>query len=225
MHLTDCFMETIAYVVYFLRTSNIKQQPFEQVRADIMRFLSHSEECVKKGAVSNDDYDPARFAVCAWIDEAVLHSNWNHKQTWQKEQLQRFYYQTSEAGEEFFERLNKLGIHQRDLREIYYLCLVLGFRGRFINPGDEHLLDQLKASNLKLLMGSSVGIPSLERADLFPDAYPAEAVEIAAQKPRFTFSAFTIACLAGPVILFGVLFLIYRFVLSGVGENFLSVVS
>lgn len=223
MRLTDCFMDVIAYVVYFLKTV-AGQTPFEQVKADILRLLGQSEDGVKKGKVSPEDYDTARFAVCAWIDEAILNSAWACKQDWQKEQLQRFYYRTAGAGEEFFERLNALGLHQRDVREIYYLCLVLGFKGRFISPGDEVLLEQLKTSNLKLLTGSSVGLPSLERTELFPEAYPAEAVEMAAEKPKLYFSPLSILVLAAPVVLFGVLFFIYRFVLRGVGENFLGMV-
>lgn len=222
MHLTDCFMEVIVYVVYFLRTVATKQSPFEQVKADVLRLLSRSEDCPKKGVFSHDDYDAARFAVCAWIDEVILNSPWNQKTQWQREHLQRLYYQTADAGEEFFERLNALGLHQRDVREVYYLCLVLGFKGRFIHPGDEHLLEQLKVSNLKILMGSSIGAPSLERTQLFPEAYPAEAPEISGPKPGFRFSPLTVGFLAGPVILFGILFLIYQFVLGGVGENFLS---
>jgi type VI secretion system protein ImpK len=224
MHLTDCFMQVIAYVVYFLKTVAGKQPPYDQVKADIMRLLAQSEGGVKQGLVSQEDYDGARFAICSWIDEAMLNSSWNQRQQWQREQLQRLYYQTTEAGEEFFERLNQLGPHQREVREIYYLCLALGFMGRFCQAGDEALLEQLKTSNLKLLVGSSVGLPSLEQAQLFPEAYPAETVGIRRPKQRFSFSLLTAVSLAGPVILFGVLFMIYRFVLKGVGENFLSMV-
>ena len=106
------------------------------------------------------------------------------------------------------------------MREVYYLCLALGFKGRFIHQGDEYLLEQLKLSNLKYLLGSSVGIPSLERAELFPEAYPTHSVKIASQRGRFRFSLVTISALAGPVLLFAVLFLIYRFTLNGIAENF-----
>lgn len=221
MRLTDCFMEVIAYVIYFLKTAHTKQPPFDQVRADILRLLMQGEQACNKGAIPSEDYNLGRFAVCAWIDEAILNSAWVQKQLWQKEQLQRLFYQTTEAGEEFFDRLNKIGLHQRAVREIYYLCLVLGFKGRFIQSGDEYLLEQLKASNLKLLTGSSVGGIALDRIELFPDAYPAEKVEIETSRTKLRFSPFTIACAAGPVVLFGVLFFIYRFVLSGVGENLL----
>jgi len=224
MHLTDCFIELVAYVAYFLKTAAKKQPPFEQVKADILRLLTKSEECVRKGLFSQEDYDQARFMICAWIDEAILGSSWDHKNLWQREQLQRLYYNTTEAGEEVFERLNALGLHQREIRELYYLCLTLGFKGRFIRQGDEYLLEQLKASNLKLLLGSSVGIPSLERAELFPESYPVESFEIGPQKQKLRFSVFTLIGLAGPIFLFGLLFLIYRFSLSGIAENFLRTV-
>jgi type VI secretion system protein ImpK len=224
MHLTDCFMELVAYVVYFQRTVAAKQPPYEQVKADVLRLLGQSEGCLKKGTVSPEDYDLARFAICAWVDEALLNSAWSQKGLWQREQLQRLYYHTTDAGEEFFERLNAVGFQQREVREVFYLCLALGFMGRYCHKGDEVLLEQLKSSNLKLLMGSSIGLPSLERTDLFPEAHPTEAVAIGPRKRTFQLSMVTLACLAGPVVLFGLLYLVYHFALSGIGENFLRTV-
>jgi type VI secretion system protein ImpK len=221
MHLTDCFMDLVAYVAYFQRSAAVRQPPYEQVKADVLRLLAKSEEAAGKGRFSEEDYDQARFAVCAWIDEAILSSSWSHRNLWQREQLQRTFYRTTEAGEEVFDRLNALGFQHREVREVYYLCLALGFTGRFCNPGDEYLLDQLKTSNLKLLLGSSVGIPSLERAELFPEACPTQSVDIGPQRGPVRFSWVTAASLAGPVVLFGLLFLVYRFALSGIGDNFL----
>ena len=222
MHLTDCFMDVVAYVVYFQKSAHVKQPPYEQVKADITRLLTQSEQCIQKGSFSQEDYDQARFVICAWVDETILASNWNQKNNWQKEQLQRIYYNTTGAGEEVFERLNNLGLHQREVREVYYLCLTLGFKGRYCKGGDEFLLEQLKISNLKFLMGSSVGLLSLERGELFPEAYPVQAAEITPQKQKFKFSVLTISGIAAPVILFGLLFLIYHFTLSGVSENIMK---
>jgi type VI secretion system protein ImpK len=217
-------MELVAYVVYFQKTASIKQPQYEQVKADVMRLLSQSEQCVEKGNFTREDYDPARFAICAWVDETILSSTWDQKGKWQREQLQRIYYNTTEAGEEVFERLNNLGLHQRKAREVYYLCLALGFKGRYCKQGDDFLLEQLKTSNLKFLMGSSVGLPSLERSDLFPESYPLEGAQFEPQKRKLQFSILTIIGIALPVLLFGLLFLIYYFTLSGVGENIIKTI-
>ena len=223
MRLSDCFVDVVAYVGYFLKTVEKKQPPFEKVKGDIQRLLSQSQEYLQKGLVSQEDYDQARFAICAWVDERILSSHWQEKSRWMREQLQRLYYQTTDAGEEFFERLNRLGPQQTDVREVYYLCLAMGFAGRYCNEGDEYLIGQLRTSNLKILTGSSVGVPSIERGELFPEAYPpATEQESLPRKQRLRLSPFVLACIGAPIALFLVLTLIYRFVLSGIGENLLS---
>jgi type VI secretion system protein ImpK len=133
--------------------------------------------------------------------------------------LQRLYYQTADAGEIFFDRLNSIGPHQRDVREVYYLCLAMGFKGRYIHEGDDYLLDQLKTSNLKLLTGTSVGIPSLEAGNFFPEAYPTDTGASTPSKAARTFSKFTLIGLAFPVVLFVGLFIIFTFILGHVGDS------
>lgn len=222
MRLTDCFMELIAYVAYFLKTASAKQPPHMQVKAEIDRLISNSQLICEKGNYSSEDYNLARFAVFAWIDEAILSSGWNEKNKWQAEQLQRVYYQTTDAGEIFFDRLNTVGLQQRDVREVYYLCLAMGFTGRHCHKGDEFLLDQLKSSNLKLLSGSSAGLPSLERSELFPEAYATASDGVMPRRSGFPF--FTLMCLGFPVVLYLFFFFIYKFVLGNIGNNLFATV-
>jgi len=224
MHLSDCFINILAYISYFLKTVEKRQPAYEQVKGDLQRLIRESEALFSQGSFSRDDYDLARFAICALVDEALLKSQWEHKSFWLKDQLQRSYYNTTDAGEEFFERLGFLGLHQRAVREVYYLCLAMGFTGRYCHSGDEYQLEQIKTSNLKLLLGSSVGLPSLERTDLFPEAHPSGAADTGQKRVRAGARLVSSICLAGPVLLFGLLYLIYRFTLGGVGENFLKTV-
>ncbi len=217
MRLTDCFMELIAYVAYFLKTAPAKQPAYTQVKAEIDRIISNTQRICENGGFSGEDFNLARFAVFAWIDEAILSSGWSEKNKWQAEQLQRVYYQTTDAGELFFDRLNTVGLQQRDVREVYYLCLAMGFTGRHCHPGDEFLLDQLKSSNLKLLSGTSAGMPSLEKSELFAEAYADDSG--AALPRRSGFPLFTLLCLGFPVALYLFFFVIYKFVLSNIGNN------
>lgn len=221
MHLSDCFMQLVAYFTLFLKHVD-NQPPFETVQGDIQKLLSLSEESVKRGAVTREDYEQARFAVCAWIDESILASRWESASNWLKVQLQRVYYNTTDAGEKFFERLSTLGAHQSDVREVYYLCMALGFKGRYFN--DEYGLEQLKTANLKLLMGSSLGLPSLDRVELFPEGYAAGETEKKSGK-RSRFSLAAVTCAAAPALLFLLLFGVYYFVLDRIGGNFLRTVS
>jgi len=222
MHISEVFMDLIAYVVYILKTVGQKQPTFEEVRSRIMTLLADGAR--QAADFPPEDYDQARFAVCAWIDEAVMNSSWNERNAWQREPLQMKFYQTSNAGELFFERLNSLLPHQNDVREVYYLCLAMGFMGRYCKEEDRFLLDQLKTSNLKVLTGSSVGVPSLKQGELFPDAYPAAASEPTTAGPAATFSLMNILFIALPPALFGVLYGIFLFVLKNVSHTLISVV-
>ena len=219
MRLTDIFMELLAYVTYFNKSLAVKQPSYDQVKADITRLMSDIEIRTGQTQIGPDDFDLARFAVVAWVDETLLSSPWQDKEHWQKESLQRLYYQTADAGELFFDRLNAIGPHQRDVREVYYLCLAMGFKGRYIHEGDDFLLDQLKTSNLKLLTGTSVGIPALETGNFFPEAYPIETEAAAPLKAGRRFSMFSLIGLAFPIVLFAGLFIIYKFILGHIGDS------
>lgn len=222
MRLTDCFIDVMAYVAYFLKSVPSQEPSYEETKGDIQRLMAESEQRSRQGDISPDDYDSGRFAVCAWVDEAILGSQWTYKNQWQAEQLQRIYYQTTDAGEIFFDRLNELGPHQRDVREVYYLCLAMGLSGRYCNEGDEFLLGQLRTSNLKLLTGSATSVSTLEKAELFPEAYPVEDEAGKVSSGAMRFSGFTLLCLGAPVVLFLLLFIIYRFILGNVGETILT---
>jgi type VI secretion system protein ImpK len=234
MRLIDCFVDIIVYISYLTKSGLTKsgsEKPgdgnriaYEKARADINRLIKSSDRFLEEETIIRADFDLARFGVFAWVDEAVMSSSWEGKSQWQRELLQRQYYDTVDAGELFFDRLNSVGLHQRDVREVYYICLTMGFTGQFCNAGDEILLEGLKNENLKILTGSSVGVPSIDNRELFPEAYPIESDEVIPRKTGKRISFFTVFCLIAPVILYSGLFLIYRFVLSNIGETVISTV-
>lgn len=218
--LVDKFSRLITYVLFLTNSLDQGEQPdFQKVYNEIMQLIDEME----KGAGSNsDDYINARFAVFAWIDEMVMNSNWQAKNDWLKETLQRRYYQTSDAGELFFDRLNQTGIHQNQVREVYLVCLALGFEGRYCSPDDKYLLDQLKVSNLRVLTGSSLGVPTMDQAGLFPEAKHANVDEnmLMEDSRRFSFSTISIAVL--PVLLLVTFFIVYSFILENAGREIIS---
>jgi type VI secretion system protein ImpK len=72
---------------------------------------------------------------------------------------------------------------------------------------------------LKLLTGTSVGIPDLEKGNFFPEAYPVEAEALTPSKSGRHFSKFTLIGFAVPVVLFLGLFVIYTFILGHIGDS------
>ena len=69
MRISDCFMEIIAYAAFVVRTDSSGQPPFEQVKATMQRLIAQSESQLAQSQVSHEDYQLARFAVFAWVDE------------------------------------------------------------------------------------------------------------------------------------------------------------
>jgi type VI secretion system protein ImpK len=211
-------MELIAYVLYFMKSANKKQPPYQQVRSRVDSMMMSAYNSAAE-AFGVQDADLARFAICSWIDEAILSSHWNEKGLWQKEPLQLKHYQTLDAGEQFFEKLNMLGVQANDVREVFYLCLAMGFMGRYCKDEDKFLLEQLKTSNLKVLMGSSAGIPSLKKMQLFPESYPAQRKTPVQAVQSGMFSTLNIVLAAAPAALFVVLYGIYWFVLNNISKT------
>jgi type VI secretion system protein ImpK len=210
MRLIDNFMPLVGYVTLLRRDPGSVE--YQQVRGEVQRLMVASEGCLRRGEAAPADYDLARFIVCAWIDEVVLGSEWGGKGQWQREQLQRLYYNTFDAGVEAFEKLNQLGLEQKEVREVYFVCLSLGFKGRFINPGDDFLLDQLRSSNLKILTGR----PAPDTV-LFAEAWPVQGRE--AQPQGTSPSWLVAAALGGPLLLFGAMHLVFRFALFSVADK------
>ncbi len=85
----------------------------------------------------------AKYALAAFVDEAVLTSAWPGRTAWMSRPLQLEMFGDHVAGEGFFERLSVLrqgGEANADLLELYYVCLQLGFEGVYKIRGLEQLM-------------------------------------------------------------------------------------
>jgi type IV/VI secretion system ImpK/VasF family protein len=128
------FAEFFTYVLLFEPVTAQGEQELstEQVRQEIAALLARQQAAAKRTGMPEIDYQEARFAIIAWADETLLkHTAWAHHSAWSALPLQLEYYQTRNAGEEFFERLERLRPEQQAVREIYYVCLGLGFSGQY----------------------------------------------------------------------------------------------
>jgi type VI secretion system protein ImpK len=249
MALSDCFIGLLAYGAQFRRKSGDSQPSYEQVRSNVISLLRQSETLYasqtatfvplpqpqmapsRRGGkaesallLENSAYEQARYAVCAWMDETILSSSWARKNEWRPELLQRVYYHSSDAGEKFFERLRSLGAHDNDIREVYFLCLALGFRGRYCGPEAEGVLRQLKERELKFLLEGKPGysMAAFENSRLFPEAFPKAPSAAKAQRWDLKRRS-TMALVVGlPIAALCTLFLVYSLTLSSLADNILK---
>lgn len=218
----SCFVDLLTYV-FFLRWVCARKQPqFEEVKTRVDQLIEDSARRMRTCGIDPRDYDDARFAVLAWVDETILNMPWSQREQWTRALLQVRYYNTTNAGEEFFERLNRLRSDERSVREVYYLCLSLGFRGRYHSDGDEFLLEQLRKSNLKSILGASRELSTYAGMAPFPGALETRlGGGQAGGKGRF-WTVPRMALVAAPPVALALLFLVYNFVLNGVMNNLLT---
>ena len=214
MRLIDCFTRLIVYVVCTVKQIPETQPEFETIKTNIDRLLGYSQKIKENTHFSDQDYNYARLSVCVWIDEALLNSAWEHKRLWQRELLQRRYHNITDGGLEFFERLDKIGHEDRDVREVAYYCLTLGLAGRYVEKGDGVVLDHLKASNLKRLYGSSAGEPVLENRQLFPEAYQKQISAPPSKRNSWSWRTLPLAVGLASVGLFVGLMVVYHYLLK-----------
>ena len=214
MRLIDCFMELIVYVVQTVKNIQQDRPELEDVKNEIDRLLEKSLKCKTAAHISDEDYNYSRLSICVWIDEALMNSGWEQIMEWQKKKLQRRYYNITDGGVEFFDRLEKLGHEDRDVREVAYYCLALGLSGRYVEKGDNAVLDHLKATNLKRLFGSSAGEPTLENRQLFPEAYQRQAPVAKRTEKASSFRALPFLIGLIPIGLFFTLLAVYQYLLK-----------
>jgi type VI secretion system protein ImpK len=109
-----------------------------QVLEEIRRF----EERARASSVPNEIVLAARYALCAALDESVLTTPWGAQSEWAQHTLLVTLHREAWGGEKFFDMLE--GISQDpgrhiDLMELQYLCIAMGFAGKF------HALDRGQA--------------------------------------------------------------------------------
>jgi len=111
-----------------------------QVVDEIRRF----EERARSAGVAPEVVPAARYALCATIDEAVLSTPWGAHSDWTQQSLLVALHRDATGGEKFFEMLERTSSEPSrhiDLLELQFLCLAIGFGGKYhaTERGAQHL--------------------------------------------------------------------------------------
>ena len=115
------------------------------LRDRVNRLFDQAESQATRAGKSSSDVKEAMFAVVAFLDETIQGSDWPGKMQWLTNPLQVVRFGRSDAGEEFFNRLERLRadpVGRAEVLEVYYLAIALGFKGKYQIKG-AHELRQL----------------------------------------------------------------------------------
>jgi type VI secretion system protein ImpK len=128
------------YMVFLLKNKNLPTDAatFRERVAEFLRDLDRSAHALAQP----DDLHQAKYAYCALIDEIVLTSVPRLRDDWERKPLQLQLFGEQLAGENFFARLQALrqqGASRLPVLEVFHLCLLLGFQGKYMLEGSEKL--------------------------------------------------------------------------------------
>jgi type VI secretion system protein ImpK len=110
----------------------------EALRTRLLDELVRARDAVVAAGSSLERADRAAWVVAALLDDLALNTPWGGASAWPRQPLVVMLRGDVDAGTQFFARLEELERHpnrDRDLLELQYHCMALGFRGKYRVPG------------------------------------------------------------------------------------------
>jgi type VI secretion system protein ImpK len=108
--------------------------PSNELRPQVAALLDDFERRAERYRFNHKIVQVSKFALASFVDETVLTNNFPLRAEWEKNPLQLEYFGEQLAGNKFFDKLQAM-LKQiettQDAVEIYYTCMLLGFKGRY----------------------------------------------------------------------------------------------
>lgn len=142
----------------------------------LVGLLNRQEAEVRRtgGEYAAAIYRRAQYVMAALADEIFLYLEWPGRETWRTQLLEFKLFQSYNAGEEVFRRIEAV-LRTRDpadaeLAKIYLMALALGFRGALRGAAGQARIDWYRRELYTFLTNRDPGTPR-DPHSLFPEAY------------------------------------------------------
>ncbi len=111
------------------------------LRKLITYYITLFEKNCKAIGMDEESIVEAKYAMIALMDETVLSVPGACRDYWISRPIQLDYFGDNLAGQEFFNKLQKMLLqpeNKKHVLEVFFLCLSLGFEGKYkmFNPGE-----------------------------------------------------------------------------------------
>lgn len=173
-------------------------KPSNELRPKIKSLLDDFEQRAARYRFDPKIIQVAKFALAAFVDETVLTGDFHLKEEWEKFPLQLEYFGEQLAGNKFFEKLDamlrQIGV-TADAVEIYYVCMLLGFKGRYAVYEHDKLLSIMQQTANALVKAGKITKVELSphwRADDQPKPPEKRGMPVWAKVTAFTGLAFAL---------------------------------
>src|SRR5271169_3892295 len=135
----------------------------DSFRTQMMQALGIAEQEARSRGCTTEDLNQVKFALVAFLDESALGCRNPAFSDWHRLPVQAQLYGHQLAGEVFFQELQKTlnrsdSQETADLLEVYYLCLLLAFKGRYAAGGDLHSIMAGIQEKIRRVRGPSMAL-------------------------------------------------------------------
>lgn len=157
MTLFDLCKDLFTYLVRFRELApTTAAPPLHQARAELLGLIQRMDAQARPSPSLYGPYEQVRYALVALADEVLTTSGWDQTEKWARVPLEQQLYGTRQGAEQFFVLVEGLDGASSDVCAIYYLCLALGFTGRY-QPDDPELAEIKKRLLARLPGGEAPG--------------------------------------------------------------------
>jgi type VI secretion system protein ImpK len=221
--------ENLALILQELFTAVVRLRANRQQVSDAESFRAHIREAVRTAAQEarnragypTDDIRMATLAVVGFLDETILTLQSPLFANWPRQPLQEELFGNQLAGEIFFQNLQELlgrsdSQDLADVLEVHYLCLLLGFTGRYSmgNRGELQSFMSSTAAKIRRIRGDFAGLAPGWKP-------PAEQVKTARDPWTRRFLIAAVACFVLAILLF----VVYKVALGSGASTLQTMVS
>jgi type VI secretion system protein ImpK len=137
--------EGILTVIGRVHTGRQRLQDPEDFRSRMKQALADVASTAARRGYAVQDVQEGTFAVVAFLDEAIMTAPDSGANGWVGKSLSEELFDHRSAGELFFKRLDSLRANRdsqdlAEILEVYYLCMLLGYEGKFAGGSKSELL-------------------------------------------------------------------------------------
>lgn len=140
----------------------------EGLRDQVAREVTNFENQARTEGVNSEQLFTARYLICTFLDEIVLSTPWGCQSGWSSQTLLSKFHNETGGGEKFFqilERLQQEPARNVELLELIFVCLSLGFVGKYrVQAGG-----QARVNDIQLQLMQTI---HLQRGDFERDLSP-----------------------------------------------------
>ncbi|MBE7517320.1 MAG: DotU family type IV/VI secretion system protein [Chloracidobacterium sp.] len=133
--------------------------PSNELRPRIAGMLDDFEKRAERYRFNHKIVSVSKFALASFVDETVLTNNFPLRDEWEHNPLQLEYFGEQLAGNKFFDKLESM-LRQIDVTqdavEVYYFCMLLGFKGRYGVYEQEKLLAIMQSTANALVKAGKI---------------------------------------------------------------------